>query len=144
VDNVLIRKLKKEDAEDIIHILAAITQTPVKDDFKRTIEEQALRSKGSSLTAELNGRVVGFMISYILSGGFGISKSAWIANLGVDPQYMGQGIGDLLAKEIFRFYKEQGIKDIYTAVRWDSADLLSFFKTLGFDRSNFINLRKAL
>jgi hypothetical protein len=29
-------------------------------------------------------------------------------------------------------------------VRWDSTDMLSFFKTLGFDRSNFINLRKVL
>ncbi|MFC1816483.1 GNAT family N-acetyltransferase [Thermodesulfobacteriota bacterium] len=144
MENVLIRKLKKEDAENVSRIHAAITQTPVKDDFKQTIAEQALRNKGSSLVAELNGSVVGFMISYILSGGFGISKSAWIANLGVDPHYMGQGIGEKLAKEIFRFYKEKGIKDIYTSVRWDSADLLSFFKTLGFDRSNFINLRKDL
>ena len=35
-------------------------------------------------------------------------------------------------------------KDIYTSVRWDSTDLLSFFKTLGFQRSDFINLHKSL
>ncbi|RPJ10835.1 MAG: GNAT family N-acetyltransferase, partial [Desulfobacteraceae bacterium] len=40
--------------------------------------------------------------------------------------------------------REKGIKDVYTSVRWDSVDLLSFFKTLGFDRSNFINLKKSL
>jgi len=34
--------------------------------------------------------------------------------------------------------------NVFTLVRWDSADMLSFFKTLGFDRSNFINLRKTL
>jgi len=49
-----------------------------------------------------------------------------------------------LAEEILEAYRKKGINDIYTSVRWDSVDLLSFFKTLGFDRSNFINLRKEL
>jgi ribosomal protein S18 acetylase RimI-like enzyme len=62
----------------------------------------------------------------------------------VDPKFMGQGIGKKLAEEIFRVYQEKGIQDIFTSVRWDSADLLSFFKTLGFDRSDFINLKKQL
>ena len=144
MQNVLIRKLKKEDVEDIRKIHATITKTPVKADFKRTVEEQAMREESASFAAELNGEVVGYMVSYILLGGFGISKSAWIAMLGVNPKYMGQGIGESLAKEIFKYYKKKRIKDIYTSVRWDSADLLSFFKTLGFDRSNFINLRKIL
>ncbi|MFO7600874.1 MAG: GNAT family N-acetyltransferase, partial [Candidatus Desulfacyla sp.] len=69
---------------------------------------------------------------------------AWIATLGVDPKFMGQGIGKKLAEAILAVYREKGINDIYTTVRWDSVDLLSFFKTLGFDRSNFINLRKDL
>jgi hypothetical protein len=42
------------------------------------------------------------------------------------------------------YYQAQGVENVYTSVRWDSTDLLSFFKTLGFDRSNFINLRKVL
>jgi len=33
---------------------------------------------------------------------------------------------------------------VYTAARWDSVDLLSFFKSVGFNRSNFINLYKKL
>jgi ribosomal protein S18 acetylase RimI-like enzyme len=57
---------------------------------------------------------------------------------------MGQGIGKRLAEEIVRIYREKGVEDIYTSVRWDSVDLLSFFKTLGFDRSSFINLKKRL
>ena len=71
-------------------------------------------------------------------------RIAWIATLGVDPNYMGQGIGAGLAEETFSYYKSKGIENVYTSVRWDSADMLSFFKTLGFDRSNFINLRKVV
>ena len=73
-----------------------------------------------------------------------MDKTAWIAFVGVDPKHMGQGIGKLLAQEIFKFYKAQGITEIFTSARWDSPDLLSFFKTLGFDRSDFINLNKVL
>lgn len=144
MDNMLIRRLRVEDVDDISRIQESITQTPVTDDFKRDIEDHARKVEEASFVAELQGRVVGYMISYILTGGFGMEKSAWIALLGVDPKFMGRGIGKRLAEEIFKFYVEKGINNIYTSVRWDSTDLLSFFKTLGFDRSNFINLRKAL
>jgi len=144
VEDALIRKLKAKDAEDISKIYASITQTPVKDDFIKIIEEQVNRKEDASFVAELDGRVVGYMISLVISGSFGIKKSTWISNMGVTPKFMGQGIGESLANKIFEFSREKGIKDIYTSVRWDSPDLLSFFKTLGFDRSNFINLRKIL
>ena len=94
--------------------------------------------------AEINGRIVGYMISYTVYAGFGVEKSAWIATLGVDPKLMGQGNGKRLAEEILEVYRQTGISNIFTSVRWDSVDLLSFFKTLGFDRSNFINLRRVL
>ena len=144
MDNMDIRRLEKEDAEEISKIYGAITMQPVSADFKRVVEEHALREDGACFVAERDGKIAGFMISYILTAGFGMPKSAWIATLGVDPNCMGQGIGASLAEEIFKYYKDQGIENIYTSVRWDSTDLLSFFKTLGFDRSNFINLRKVL
>lgn len=144
MDNIQIRRLKKEDAEQISRIYAAITMQPVSADFKRIIEGHAQRNAEDCFVAIQQQKVVGFMISYILTAGFGMPKSAWIATLGVDPNFMGRGIGASLAAEIFKYYKDRGIENVYTSVRWDSVDLLSFFKTLGFDRSNFINLRKIL
>jgi L-amino acid N-acyltransferase YncA len=57
---------------------------------------------------------------------------------------MGQGIGQTLATALFEAFKKKKIFEIYTAVQWDSVDLLSFFKSIGFNRSNFINLYKKL
>jgi hypothetical protein len=57
---------------------------------------------------------------------------------------MGQGIGIKLAGEIFHFYKEKDVTDVFTSVRWDYTDILSFFKTLGFQRSEFVHLHKIL
>jgi ribosomal protein S18 acetylase RimI-like enzyme len=142
VDNLLIRRLKKEDSKDIARIYMSIVKRYEEIDFDRIIREQVRNTGMANFIAELNGKVVGFIISYTLSGGFGIDKSAWIAMVGVDPKSMGKGIGKAMAEEVFRFYKDQGIDNIYTSVRWDSTDLLSFFKTLRFDRSDFINLSK--
>ena len=144
MDKVQIRHLQKNDADDISRIYADITMKPVDPDFKRVVEEHAQREDQAYFVAEQDGTVVGFMISYILTAGFGMPKSAWIATLGVDPNCMGRSIGASLAKEIMKHYQAQGVENVYTSVRWDSTDLLSFFKTLGFDRSNFINLRQVL
>ena len=144
MDKVQIRHLKKNDSADISRIYAAITMTSEDADFKRVVEEHARNNAEACFVAEKDGKVVGFMVSYILTAGFGMPKSAWIATLGVDPNCMGEGIGASLAEEILKYYQAQGIENVYTSVRWDSTDLLSFFKTLGFDRSNFINLRKVL
>jgi ribosomal protein S18 acetylase RimI-like enzyme len=143
-ENIKIREMAVEDADAISKIYAAIIQKPAEDEFLQLIKDHARRDKDACFVAELGGRVVGFLISYILTMGFGITKSAWIATLGVDPQHMGQGLGEMMARETFRYYRSIGIKNVYTSVRWDSTDLLSFFKTLGFDRSNFVNLRKEL
>ena len=144
MDNFQIRRLKVEDAEAIAQIYADITRSPVEPDFKSVVEEHAQSGEEACFVAEHQGKVVGFMISYILTAGFGEAKSAWIATLGVDPNFMGQEIGASMAKKIFDIYKANGIENVYTTVRWDSTDLLSFFKTLGFDRSKFINLRKVI
>jgi hypothetical protein len=41
---------------------------------------------------------------------------------------------------LIKYFKEQKIKEVYTTVRWDSGDLIAFFKSIGFDKSSFINL----
>ncbi len=143
MNNLLIRRVKIGDSEDIARIYASIVKRYEEIDFNRIIREQVRNTGMANLVAELMGKVVGFIVSYTLSGGFGIDKSAWIAMVGVDPKFMGKGIGKNLAEEVFRFYRDQGINNIYTSVRWDSTDLLSFFKTLKFDRSDFINLSKV-
>ena len=141
---IVIRELRMEDADQISRIQASITQASVTIDFRKIVEGRVKNAEEADFVAELEGKVVGYMISYILLAGFGIEKSAWIAMFGVDPKFMGQGIGKKLAEAVFEFYKRKGITNIHTSVMWDSTDLLSFFKTLGFDRSEFINLQKVL
>lgn len=131
-----IRRLKLEDTKDINRIRREIEHTTSQTELKQ-IEE-------SYLVVERQGEVVGYMLSYISSGCFGVEKSAWISMIGVAPKHMGQGIGKQLAAEALALFKAQGIQTVYASVSWDSTDILSFFKSLGFDKSAFINLKKNL
>jgi ribosomal protein S18 acetylase RimI-like enzyme len=142
---VNIREITLNDAGAIQNIREAISEDDGDVNFTKIIEQQMHEGASkSSLVAEINNAVVGYMISTGLYAGFGIKKSAWIMDIGVHPDYMGQGIGLKLGRKICEVYKEKGIKNIYSSVLWDSTDVLSFFKKLGFERSEFINLKKKL
>ncbi|MBW2367602.1 MAG: GNAT family N-acetyltransferase [Deltaproteobacteria bacterium] len=144
MENFQVRRMDEKDLDEIINIYGTITNSPVPPEFKQVTQKRSLDEESACFVAELDGRIIGFMISNILTLGFGVTKSAWISNLGVNPEHMGQGIGKKMAEEVNRFYKIKGISHIYTSVRWDSTDMLSFFKTLGFERSDFINLQKTI
>lgn len=144
MEDFIIRRLNENDADDINRILKSITKDPVVLDYKPIIKEEVKKRDEISFVAELDGKGVGFIVTYILYGGFGLEKSAWIGLFGVEPKYMGSGIGKRMAKAVFDELTKMDIKNIFTSVRWDSVDLLSFFKSLGFDRCEFINLKKII
>ena len=144
-DAINIREIVLNDAGAIQRIRKAISKDDAEIDSLKLVEQQINNNQGrSSLVAEINGQIIGYMISTTLYAGFGIQKSAWIMAIGVDPNYMGRGIGIKLAEEICSFYKTKGVHSIYSSVKWDSTDVLSFFKKLGFERSEFINIKKKL
>lgn len=144
MEKLVIRRLGEQDLTDISKILKAITEKRGIIDYRRAVEEEVKNKNRVSFVAELDSKVVGFLITYILYGGFGLEKSAWIGLFGVDPKYMGQGIGKKMAQEVFKEFKKMDVLNVYSSVKWDSTDLLSFFKFLGFDRSDFVNLEKTL
>jgi ribosomal protein S18 acetylase RimI-like enzyme len=144
VEDIVVRKLKSKDTPSIGKIYQSITQASEMIDIQQVVSELADRKANACFVAEYQGRVVGFIMSYVLSASFGINKSAWIPILGVDPEFMGQGVGKKMAQAVLKFYRKQGIQEIHTSVRWFDSDVLSFFRTLGFNRSEFINLQKRL
>jgi len=144
LQNLIIRNLEIRDSDDIFRIQEAITKELSAIDYHKIVKEEVKKDNSVNVVAELDGKVVGFLITYILYGGFGLQKSAWIGLFGVEPKYMGSGIGKRMAKEVFDELTKMNIKNIFTSVKWDSVDLLSFFKSLGFDRCEFINLKKII
>jgi len=145
-DQVLfkIRKLTARDLPQVVAIQGIITRQKVTAEKIAILKEHINKEGNISLVAVADKRVVGFLISELMTNSFGLDQGGWIKNVGVLPQYMGKGIGQSLANQLFDAYRRKGINEIFTASRWDWGDLLSFFKSLGFDRGNFINLYKKL
>ena len=144
MQNLIIRNLKVGDSEDISRIQESITKEKDTIDYHKIVQEEVKKDNSVNVVAELDGKVVGFIITYLLHGGFGLEQSAWIGLFGVEPKYMGSGIGKRMAKKVFDELTRMNIKNVFTSVKWDSFDILSFFKSLGFGRCQFINLNKLI
>ena len=143
-DEIKIRPFREEDLETIVRIQEAIIQKNVIPGWLNMIGIHLNKPKGICLVAELDGKVIGFFNGDIKHGDFGLESSGWIEMFGVSPKYMGQGVGRALARAAMEQFKERGITEIYTTVRWDSGDLLAFFKRIGFTLSDFINLKHTI
>jgi ribosomal protein S18 acetylase RimI-like enzyme len=98
-----------------------------------------------SLGAELDENIVGFIIGEIKIWEFGIGeKTGWIRILGVDPDFQRRGIGRKLGEALLEHFERRGIKRVRTMAEWYTGDLISFFKSLGFNMLNMIPLEKEL
>lgn len=143
VPGVKLRKLTAKDIPQIIAIHGAITKKKAHRRWVRQMVKDHLRKEeGIGFVAEKEGQVVGFIIGEMKGEGFGLEKSGWLEVVMVHPRHMGMGIGYTMARKLFDYFRRKGIHDVHTSVLWDAVDMLSFFKSLGFERSTFINLIK--
>ena len=112
-----------------------------------------------ALVAEVDGKVIGFILGYVSGWEFGIPDSVgWIDTLGVDPVYQRQGIGRLLFNSLIDIFKNsgrekmpetkeatkqkiEGVNVVNTLVSWDRMDLLQFYHSMGFKKGEMLNLK---
>ena len=92
------------------------------------------RDPEASLVAEVNGKVVGFMLGEVRSGEFGLEEpTGWIEVLGVDPDFRGQAVGRRLAEAMLAHFRGKGAVTVRTLVDEKLAGIGQFFTSLGFE-----------
>jgi len=139
-----LREFARADIPQMVAIQQAITKRKVSRAWTRMVGRHLADSEGIGFVAVRDGRVLGFVIGEVKGEGFGLHQSGWIEVVGVHPQAMGEGIGKAVIDKLFESFRRKKIRNVYTAVRWDSVDMVSFFKSVGFGRSDFINLVRKL
>ena len=146
--NITIRPMKAKDISQAADIHRKVVREGLGQGMDYKIEDLfdsfIKKSPKTCLVAEIENNVAGFIIGEIKEWGFGLEKSGWIEMIEVDPNFMGKGIGKTLGKTLIQHFKDEGIKEVYTSVKWDSGDLIAFFKSIGLDKSSFINLERGL
>jgi len=136
-----IRTMLPSDLDRIIDIDIKVLGKPRPDYWKKQLELVEKRSQVSSLVAELDGKVIGFIIGYPSMWEYGVpEKIGWIDTIGVDPDYQRTGVAKMLFKEMANSLKKVGVVTIYTVVTRRDWVLLKFFNSMGFQKGDMINL----
>lgn len=133
-DSILVRLLKEQDLDTIVKIDAAGSGRRRPRYFElmleRSVKQPALQV---SLSAEVDGRTVGFVIASLYYGEYGVSEpTASLDAIGVDPENRGQHVGKALLRQLRLNLSALRVTTLRTEVAWDDFDLLGFFKKEGF------------
>ena len=137
-----IRELKPDDLDAIVEIDYRVLGTRRPSYWQQKIEEMENKQIPKSQVAELDAKVVGFIMGAVSGWEFGMPNTiGWIDTIGVNPDYQKKGIATRLFTAILEEFKKDKVENIYTLVKWEDWDLMCFFKAVGFTRGgNIINL----
>jgi GNAT superfamily N-acetyltransferase len=157
LENVKIRGLSENDLEAVVRIDEKVLGSERRGFWKRKVAYSDIYPR-PALVAEVDGKVVGFILGYVSGWEFGVPDYVgWIETLGVDPVYQRQGIGRLLFDALIDVFKRsgrekmpeteeagkpkiEGVNVVYTLVSWDRMDLLQFYHAMGFKKGEVLNL----
>jgi len=137
-----IRPLTIGDLDAIVEIDRRVLGMVRRDFWRNKIELPNSRYPLLGLVAELEGKVIGFIVGEVSGWEFGIPETVgWISTIGVDPDYQHKGVARKLGQAFIKNLKAIGVSVVYTLVNWSDWDLLKFFRAMGFTRGGeMINL----
>lgn len=145
-EECVVRLLGADDLDAIVRIDAEATGHPRRDYFRLRVQRAlAETSVRVSLVAELEGRVVGFLLGSVYYGEYGVPEPvATIDAIGVSSSHARHGVGRALFSQLATNLKGMRVERVQTQVDWSSFNLLGFFHKLGFRPAPRLSLERAL
>lgn len=133
-DGADVRSMTKADLAEIVRIDRMITgrdrSSYIAQRLAEALDDASIRV---SLTARMDGAIVGFMMARADIGDFGRTEPvALIDTIGVDPAYAGRGVGRALMSQLFANLDALRVERVETLVSLQQPDIAGFFSTLGF------------
>lgn len=143
-DKVTIRTMLKEEIGSIIAISKGIVGKERASSWQQSIESCLNVYPLTCLVADVNGKIVGFLIGDTSNWEYGLPPCAWIQMIGVNQEYQSKGIGRTLVQEFSKRCKLDGLKLVQALIREDDARLRKFFSSSGFGEGRLVNYQQAL
>jgi N-acetylglutamate synthase-like GNAT family acetyltransferase len=141
------RVMKREDLDAVVAIDALVSKQERRQYYERKIAAVVSNPNNinTSLVAEVDGKVVGFMMGDVYFGEFGVPEtSATIDTIGVHPDCQNRGVAHDLMDQFLTNMKAVGVRRIYTMVNWSDFNLERFFASHKFQPSKRVNLELQL
>ncbi len=145
-DAASIRSMREDDLNAIVAIDAAASGRR-RPRYFEVMLHRAITQAGVqiSLVAEVEGRVVGFVIGSLYYGEYGVVEpSASIDAISVAPDSRGKKVGKALMHQLRLNLAALRITTLRTEVSWDHFGLLAFFRSQGFRPSRRLCLECEL
>jgi ribosomal protein S18 acetylase RimI-like enzyme len=150
--DITVRFLGRDDLEDILRIEEKIIRELNSDNLERleSLKDTTLYHLQNgdpllNLGAEIDGKLVGFIISEVRRWEFGRGgMTGWILILGVDHEYQGMGVGHKLSSTLLEHFRKKNITKIRTMVEWHEGELISYFRSIGFNMLGMLPLEKEI
>jgi predicted N-acetyltransferase YhbS len=131
-----VRVMKKEDIPSMVEIDGMASGSPrpeyLRNKMRVALDEE--RGMVISLVAEMDRKVVGFLMGEMYRGEFGIPENiATVDTVGVHPDFQNAGVGRQLIEEFVLHTKKAGAERVRTLVDWSQQwDLMGYFRASGF------------
>jgi N-acetylglutamate synthase-like GNAT family acetyltransferase len=141
------RVMRREDLDAVAAIDKLVTKQERREYYERKIESVVNNPHNinTSLVAEQDGKIVGFIMGDVYFGEFGIPEtSATIDTIGVHPDHQKHGVAHDLMDQFLTNMKAVGVRKVYTLVNWDNFALDHFFASHKFQPSKLVNLEFQL
>lgn len=140
-----IRPLDELDIDAIVGIDEKIGGRYRPDFWEQRVAFYLRRDPESSRVAEVDGKVVGFMLGDMRSGEFGIDRpSGWIERFGIHPDFRGRDLGKQMFEAIVAHFRAQGAGAVRTLADGKETGVVGFLKALGFAPSELQALEITL
>lgn len=142
-----LRVMKSADLDAVAALDTLVSKQERREYYLRKIDSVVSNPHNinTSMVAELDGKIVGFIMGDVYFGEFGIPEtSGTIDTLGVHPDYQNRGVAHDLMDQFLTNMKAVGVRKIYTLVNWDDFTLERFFAHHKFQPSKRINLELQL
>ncbi len=145
-DAVAVRELREGDLASLVKIDRASTGRARREYYESKVKCAVAESKlRTSLVAELDGHVVGFLIARVFYGEFGHAEPvAVIDSVGVDPAFRKKHVGQALVRQLLMNLQGLRVERVETMVDWTQMDLLSFLMKSGFRPAPRLCLERSL
>ncbi len=136
-DSADVRSMKPEDLQEIVRIDRAITgrdrSAYIRGKLAEALNDSAIRV---SMTARLDGAIVGYLMARADTGDFGRAAPAAVMDtIGVDPEYAHRGIGRALLSQLFANLGALRVERVETSTAPRDQALLGFLFDAGFKPS---------
>ncbi len=143
---VNVRTMQDGDIERVVSIDAESSGQRRPDYFELQLRRARERNTlHVSLVAEVDERVVGFVVGTVYYGEFGVlDTSAAIDAIGVQKRLRGRAVGRALLGQLRLNLASLGVTRVRTEVAWDDFELLGFLRRVGFRPSNRLCLEARL